>query len=101
LHQTTLASYYHWLQILINLASYLANWLKNFSIPLSALAQLFGDDQTLANFGVVIIFATCLPVDMPSSICIEPPPVGAPRAPRKGSLHLEQLQLVLHRAYGG
>lgn len=57
--------YYHWLQIL-NLTSYLANWLKNFlSLHLSALPQLFGDDQTLANFLIVIYMqlaspSTCL-----------------------------------------
>jgi hypothetical protein len=63
--------YYHWLEIL-NLTSYLANCLKNFSLDLSALPRLFGDDQTLANF-LIVIYATCLPVDMPSPYTLNLP----------------------------
>lgn len=56
--------YYHWLEIL-NLTSYLANCLKNFSLHLSALPRLFGDDQTLANFLILLFMqlasrSTCL-----------------------------------------
>ena len=95
LHQIKPHYCYHWVQSRDQyLTNYLANWVKNSALRLSAL-QLFGDDQTLANFRIVI-YATCLPIDMPLPYTLNLPLVGAPRAPRKGSVSLdkEQLQVV-------